>query len=124
MGTGRSSLKAYRVLGAEAAANQPGVDEDDNVKKELWDMWASQHKLNSVHEDDGENPDGEQRPSTGAALNPPRLRRKLTKKKKAEELKPGDHGKIYNLMHYGSVSRPHFDRPSTAMGFRSFSSKH
>jgi hypothetical protein len=116
------SLKAFRVLGAEAAASRPDFkDEDDDVKRQLWDMWASQHKLGSLNEDE-EDGNGEKRPATSAEARP-RIRRKLTKKKKVEELKAvGEHGKFYNLMHYGSVSKPMFDRPTTSMG-RSFSSR-
>jgi len=125
-GTGRSSLKAFRVLGAEAAQSKLPSNVDDETKKQLWEMWSSQHKLNSWHEDDERSVLGEsseQRPATSHGTAP-RLRRKLTKKKKVEEFKPNEHGKFYNLVHYGSMSRPHFERPVTPGVGRSFSSKH
>ncbi|KIW00210.1 uncharacterized protein PV09_08250 [Verruconis gallopava] len=106
----RSSLKPFRILGAEAAASQPGLDEDD-TKKQLWDMYASQHKLDSLHEEE------EDKGKTGKEEQPTvRVRRRLTKKRKEEHLKPAghEHGKFYNLMHYGSTSRPQFERPTTS----------
>jgi hypothetical protein len=128
MGTGRSSLKAFRILGAESVQGRQGQDADDDVKKQLWEMWTNPQKLSSLNEGEERDPLGEdgeqQRPKTASGLTVPKLRRKLTKRKKFEELNANEHGKFYNLMHYGSISRPQFERVSTpALVGRSFSSK-
>jgi chromosome segregation ATPase len=113
VGTSHSSFKALRVLGAEAAASQLGISEDEDMKKSRRDLWASQQRLGSLHEDEGQM-QKEEKPA-------PRLRRKLTKKKKVEQLKP-DGSALKNLVRYGSFSRPTFERPLSS--YRSLSLKH
>jgi chromosome segregation ATPase len=113
--TGHNGMKAFRVLGAEAAASQPSIEEDE-MKKELWDLCASQHKLGSLPENENaEQPPEENKPA-------PRMRRKLTKKKKVEQLNTHETGSLHNLIRYGSFSKPHFERPLRSS--RSVSAKH
>lgn len=92
VGTSHSnrSSKALRTLGLET---RPNIEVRHTApaggQQKLYELWEDEREKESPRKS---------------------LRRSLTKKKKEEELggEKKEHGKLYNLAHFGTLERPHF----------------
>jgi chromosome segregation ATPase len=94
VGTSHSnrSSKALRTLGIDSLPETP----EREPKSRLWELWEDQRVDGNPHQKGG---------SPQRSLSR-RLSRKPTQEQLGKEKK--EHGKLYNLAHFGSLDRPQF----------------